>query len=86
MGGASVVRALRWAIDAVPCGLSSVPIAKRLAAEARDDYERSGCKEARDWPQKKTERVPGPPKIRRLTTKELSKIHSAFGPQAALDP
>ncbi len=86
MSVAGVLRVIRWAIEAVRCGLSSVHIAKRLAAEARDDYERSGCKEARDWPQKKTERVPGPPKIRRLTTKELSKIHSAFGPQAALDP
>jgi hypothetical protein len=41
-----------------------------LAAAAKDKYKRQGEKSARDYPRKKREKPPGPPKIQSASTKE----------------
>jgi hypothetical protein len=41
-----------------------------LAAATKDSYERYGKKAARDYPRKKRENPPGPPKIQSASTKE----------------
>jgi len=43
----------------------------KLAACLKDDYVRTGSKKSRDWPDRKRERPPGPPKIRIASEKEI---------------
>jgi hypothetical protein len=44
-----------------------------LAAAVKDNYQRLGSKKARDWPHKKREKPPGPPRIREATEQEVNK-------------
>jgi len=48
-----------------------VPLARQLANAVKDSYVRLRPKKARNWPHKKRERPPGPPKIRPATTQEV---------------
>lgn len=43
----------------------------RLAGAVKDTYVRKNSKSARDWPHKKTERPPNPPKIQPATPKQI---------------
>jgi Transposase DDE domain len=45
----------------------------RLSAAVKDSYVRKGSKSARDWPHKKTERPPGPPKIQQAKTGQIQQ-------------
>jgi Transposase DDE domain len=40
----------------------------------QDEYERHGCKKARNWPHKKTEKPPGEPKIQLANAKQRKAI------------
>jgi hypothetical protein len=42
-----------------------------LAAAIQDGYKRGGSKAARDYPRKKREKPPGPPKIQPASLKEV---------------
>lgn len=44
-----------------------------LAFAVQDAYQRRGCKRARDWPHKKTQQPPGPPRIRTAKRREQLK-------------
>jgi len=49
------------------------PLPQRLALAVRDNYQRQRPKHSRDYPRKKRERPPGPPKIKPATPKEIFK-------------
>lgn len=81
---AEALRTLRRAMQAVPNGAPTAWFARRLRTALRDAYPRHGPKRARDWPHKKTEAVPRPPKLRRPTLREkalleLLSLHNQLG-------
>ena len=49
------------------------PLRVQLARALKDSYTRRGPKKARDWPHKKREKPPGPPKIRLATSAEVQQ-------------
>jgi hypothetical protein len=51
---------------------------KRLAACRKDGYVRRASKKSRDWPDRKPERPPGPPKIRTASQKEVQQAQGLF--------
>lgn len=71
---ARALRLVRRAIEAVRCGLPSAQFVARLAHALRDTYLRRRSKRARDWPHKKKEPRPSPPKLRRPNHKEKAAI------------
>jgi hypothetical protein len=50
----------------------------RLSAAFKDCYVRKGGKSARDWPHKKTERPPGPPKIQQAKSEQVQHAQELF--------
>jgi hypothetical protein len=62
-----MIEAMRWA-GSTACSLA------RIAAAVKDDYVRHRSKRARDWPHKKNQTPPGPPKLRRPTKCEKARI------------
>lgn len=46
-----------------------------IAACLRDEYQRHRSKRARDWPHKKNESPPSPPKLRKMKNSEFVRIH-----------
>lgn len=71
---AQALRALRWAMEALRHGESCTQLLRRLREAVMDEYERHSSKRARDWPHKKNDRPPGPPKLRRLSRAENARI------------
>lgn len=65
---------LRDAMEALRWGVVDRTFRDRLAAAVRDEYERTGRKRARDWPHKKTESPPGPPRLRRVRSAERARL------------
>jgi hypothetical protein len=58
-------------------GDHSLPRLRRLLAQAlKDGYLRTAPKKARNWPHKKTEKPPGPPKIKRASRVEIQLARS----------
>jgi hypothetical protein len=55
----------------------------QLAASLKDDYVRTRPKKARDWPHKKRESPPGPPKIRPATAREVQRAQQLRTANAA---
>lgn len=55
-----------------------------LRAATKDDYERRGTKEARNYPRKKRERPPGPPRIKSATATEVLKARRHPPPEIPL--
>ena len=49
-----------------------------LAVVAPDSYRRSSSKESRDWPRKKQESPPSPPKIRPATDEEIACVKRSY--------
>jgi hypothetical protein len=49
----------------------SQPLRDQLAGSLKDNYVRTSPKKARNWPYKKREKPPGPPKIRLATAAEI---------------
>ncbi|MGH8711390.1 MAG: IS4 family transposase [Burkholderiales bacterium] len=71
---AQALRAIRWAIEALRHGASCASLLRRLREAVVDEYERRSSKRARDWPHKKNERPPDPPRLRRLSRTENARI------------
>jgi len=63
----AVRRAMRGTIRGGPCGR----LFRDLAAAFKDGYQRRGPKAARNYPRKKREKPPGPPKIQSASPKEV---------------
>lgn len=55
----------------------------RLAGCRKDTYVRTASKAARDWPDRKHERPPGPPKLRTATAPEVQRAQALSAQQAA---
>ena len=53
--------------NAKPRGRKRPALRRELAVAVKDTYQRPGCKAARNYPRKKTEKPPGPPKIKPAT-------------------
>jgi hypothetical protein len=62
--------AVRNAMRATLCRNRRVRLLKDLAAATKDKFARKGEKAARDYPRKKREKPPGPPKIQSASLKE----------------
>ena len=77
---AQALRAIRGAIEALRHGTSCAWLLDRLRAAVGDQYERHSSKRARDWPNKKNERPPSPPKLRRLKRSEKHRIREGIMP------
>jgi hypothetical protein len=71
---AQALRAIRWAMEALRHGESCTQLLRRLGEAVTDEYERHSSKRARDWPHKKNERPPGPPRLRRVSRTEIAGI------------
>jgi hypothetical protein len=56
-----------------PRGRRKPSLSRELAACVKDPYKRRGPKAARNYPRKKQEKPPGPPKIRPATTTEIQR-------------
>lgn len=72
---AKALRAIHRAIEALRHGESCAWLLRWLREALGDEYKRHSSKRARDWPHKKNERPPGPPKLRRLLMSEKARIH-----------
>jgi hypothetical protein len=65
---------LRSALRAALKGkLARLPLRSQLSCAVKDQYVRMRPKKARDWPHKKREQPPGPPKIRPANAKEVQR-------------
>jgi len=65
---------LRRALRGALCGQRPrVALRKQLASAVKDNYVRKRPKTARNWPHKKKEHPPGPPKIRPATVEEVER-------------
>lgn len=71
---AQLLRVLRAAVEALVYQCGSGWFVARARAALRDTYARRTSKRARDWPHKKTNKPPGSPKLRRMTTDEKTEI------------
>jgi hypothetical protein len=60
---------LRQAVTDQTCRPSET-FRRQLRQATRDDYQRTGPKQIRDWPRKKQESPPGPPKIQPATEEQ----------------
>jgi hypothetical protein len=69
----SVRRALRGALSGRSAKSKRMALCRQLASAVKDAYVRRGPKRARDWPHKKREHPPGPPKIRPATAEEVQQ-------------
>lgn len=85
MSVAAALRVIRRAIEAVRCGLSSTWFAEQLGYAVKDTYRRRGSKRARDWPHKKNESPPSPPRLRKLNRNEIHRIHGVLNAFEATD-
>ncbi len=65
---------LREAMEGLCWGADWRDFCRRLAAALRDNYQRTSRKRARDWPHKKTDKPPGPPRFRRLRPAERIRL------------
>jgi hypothetical protein len=65
---------LRRALRGALCGeRPRVAFCEQLAFAVKDHYVRKGPKKARNWPHKKNEGPPRPPKIRPATAEEIER-------------
>lgn len=71
---AALLRLIRRSIEAVRCRLPSAPFVALFRMATRDEHIRRSSKRARDWPHKKNESPPKPPKLRRPTRAEKARI------------
>ena len=82
---AKAIRAIRKAMQALRHGASCATLLHALRAAVTDTYERHSSKRARDWPHKKNERPPSPPRLRRLLARQKTIIQGLWmGYQAQL--
>ncbi len=76
VSAAEVLRILRRGMDAIRFRASTHWFFQQLTAASIDDYERHRSKSARDWPHKKNEDPPGPPKLRRPTKHQRAQLYA----------
>ena len=82
---AKAIRAIRKAMQALRHGASCATLLHALRDAVTDTYERHSSKRARDWPHKKNERPPSPPRLRRLLARQKTIIQRLWmGYQAQL--
>lgn len=72
---AGVLRVIRRVLEAIRHGQSTGWFRAALRAAVRDHYERRRSKSARDWPHKKNDPPPKPPKHRMLSPSEIQRMH-----------
>jgi hypothetical protein len=65
-------RVLRQALDPGPQS-EGTPLKVQLARAVKDRYRRRGPKQTRDWPRKKEQRPPKPPKLQEATESERQR-------------
>ena len=75
---AKALRAMRGFIEALRHGSSCAWLLDCLRQGVGDHYQRHSSKPARDWPHKKNECPPSPPKLPRLQGSEKHRIQEAF--------
>jgi len=80
---ASLLRVIRHAAEAVRFRQSTTWLLDALRGAVKDRYRRRKSKRARDWPHKKNETPPKPPRLRRVTKREKAQIHSKTANVAA---
>ena len=71
---AAALAVMHTAMEAVRWDFDWRDFTTELARATRDKYNRAQNKRARDWPHKKKERPPGPPKLRRLTAEHRKRL------------
>ncbi len=71
---AAALKVIRHAIEAVRWTGRCPQFCKLLREALKDEYRRHSSKRARDWPHKKTEHPPGPPRLRRLSRRQKARI------------
>jgi hypothetical protein len=82
---AEVLKIIRRAVEAARYGWFPKSFVAELREGLMDSYARHGPKHARDWPHKKTESPPGPPRMRRPTSREKARIQAFYRtPEAVL--
>lgn len=72
------LRAIRRAIKWLRRGQTASPLIPQLGMAVVDTYIRHSSKRAGAWPHKKSERPPGPPRMRRPSQYEITRIRRAF--------
>lgn len=78
---AAALRVIRHAIEALRHRQSCQWLTRQLRQAVKDDYQRRRSKQARNWPHKKNDPPPGPPKLRMLTKKEKTRIRELYEPK-----
>jgi hypothetical protein len=76
MSVAAARRLIRRALECTRWRRSSGWFAAALRVALRDDYQRRRSKRARDWPHKKNDPLPHPPKLRRPTPPEKACLQA----------
>jgi len=82
---ASGLHVIRRLMEFLRHGRATAVLLKMLQLALLDDYERRSSKRARDWPHKKREQPPRPPKMRGLNRHEITRIHKALAHKGAQD-
>ena len=75
----SALRIVRYAMRDYRAWRYNGDIRVLLADAVLDQYQRSSSKESRDWPRKKQESPPLPPKIRPATEAEITCVERSYG-------
>lgn len=75
----AALKIIRGLMEALRCCRPTAPLWAELRGAVMDEYERHSSKKARDWPYKKREPVPRPPRLRRPTRAEIIRIHRVWG-------
>lgn len=73
---ARALRVIRWGIESLRHNESCEAMWDQFEHAVIDDYYRGSSKKARDWPHKKNEKPPSPPKLRRIKKAEMNRIQS----------
>jgi hypothetical protein len=73
------LKLIRRLMEALRCRLPTAPLVALFRTATKDEYVRRSSKRARDWPHKKKESPPSPPKLRRPTGAENARIISFLG-------
>ena len=75
---ASALRVIRQAFERLRFGHRDDTFVAHLRSAVQDGYTRRRSKRARDWPHKKNEPPPQPPKLRRPTSSETTRIKAFY--------
>ena len=75
---ATALRHVRMAIRHGPRSPKARLLLRRLRAALKDSYVRRTSKKARDWPHKKKDKPPRPPRIKIATQEQLSQAKAVY--------